>query len=230
MKKYLFLLLIPYISSASDPDMQVGFGFSLMPKSNYYSLNIGDFNHFKQNSSDSVFKTPQYGYGRSQFEVGNGIGVNLSAISGTQMYGLGDNERGMSPFLGMELGGRIQLNSADSVNNYYIWHPGIGVGLQTDLGGIRLLGLLRTGAAAETYDRSGILPSFNYMWGYGFNLNTNDLGFSADAIYYGFNRIYGIDTAYKFDDYNVDFRLETLSNVNSFIQENRGYFMIKFKF
>lgn len=151
---------------------------------NDYAAVIEGQNHFKQRRGQYGLR--QYGQGEARFEIGNGLGLTLSATSGLTLIGLNQNRPFVSPFFGVEpVSGRITWNTNTNHNNYYEWLPMAAAGVQFEMGSCRLLPIARAGGAAGNIVSPGLIPKFGTAIGAGTYLNCLrfDLGAEATQIF-----------------------------------------------
>jgi hypothetical protein len=138
-------------------------------------------NHFKQR--EDTFGYVRYGYGQSRLEFGTGFGLSLSAISGFELHGL-EEDRHAGLFVGIEpFSGRIELNTADSREDFYDWLPAASAGIQLAYGGCKMLPLLKGGGAIGNLGKSGIWPSANPAYGLAAHLNCNRFDLSTEVLH-----------------------------------------------
>lgn len=209
--KYLILLLIASLlphSAQCDPG--IGASQTQGNGGNLYSLEIGDYAHFNQ--KEKILGFYRYGFGRGSLEIGNGIGVNLSSDGGFTLWGLYDSGDGIMPQLGLDIGGRVRVNSNQVVKSYYEWLPAATWGPQFRLGDVNILLVGKAGAALGTFDKSGILPDASGLLAGALYVNTPfiDLGISYSE--FGGNKLISFDTIYKCDKLSLGLRVESLGN------------------
>lgn len=231
MKLLIRLLVIKLILAAwfyAQPaygDPGVGLGVIQGNGGNQYNLEIGDFSHFNQ--KEKTFGLYRYGFGRGTLEIGNGIGLNLSSDGGFTLWGLYNNGDGIMPQLGVDIGGRIHVNSNPAVKSYYQWLPALTWGPQFRLEGVNILVVGKAGAAIGTYDKLGILPDASGLIGAALYSNTPlvDLGFSYSE--FGDSRLISFDTVYRHDKLSLGLRIESLGNELKNLREVSASALIK---
>jgi hypothetical protein len=168
-----------YQAPAFNTPVGVGSLLGRADDQNQYALVIEGQNHFKQRRGPYGIR--QYGHGESRLELGNGVGLSLSATSGVSLYGLKPGET-WSPHVGIEaLSGRITVNTNGSFERYYEWLPMMSAGLQFAVTrSCRLLPLARAGGGAGNLGKNGWAPSLRAAYGTGAYLNCADLDVAAE--------------------------------------------------
>lgn len=110
------------------------------------SAALESHNYLQQKTSNLGLR--QYGVAQSRAEIGRASGVQMSATTGVTLLGLGDEEAGLSPHVGLEpFSGRLHLRFGIENNDFYEWQPALAMGVQMQAGECRLLPLLRGGGA-----------------------------------------------------------------------------------
>lgn len=226
-RNYLInLLLLLLISNNGYADVGFGFSHTTGNSGNYYGFSIGDFNHFDQSFKDR-FDMYHYGYGRSTLTVGNGVELKLSANSGITLYGLKDHKEDLFAHVGVDVGGRLLLNSNTAVKSYYEWMPALVLGPQWRVGTFTGMVASKWGIAIGNYDRPNLLPDLYPSYGLGVYLNNKVLDFGADYARFGDNFLLSLDAVYKFDNKSLNLRIDTRDNYPGGLKENNISLLFK---
>jgi len=196
---------------------------------------VGDSHNFLSNRhTRSGFRL--YGFAQSRLEIGEGIGFAMAASTGIAVGR--DNQRRISPHLGIELfSGRLSLHSNASRLKFYQWLPAAALGAQLQFGSCRLLPLLRAGFSIGNLTHKGILPNVRGTVGSAAYLNCAgfDLAAELSRMHEGRNPVDSgiLDVAFPVlsSEWKLGIRGETLFQKErttvSFIQEQRVILMIR---
>lgn len=121
---------------------------------------IGEIEHFNQ--KDKLYGFRRYGFGYGSMQIGNGIGVDLISSSGMFL-----TEEAQSIQVGVDIGGRFDFNTNNSVDSFYHWLPGITVGPSYTLFGYKGFSGFKAGVEIGNYHIPSLIPSFNTYYGAG---------------------------------------------------------------
>lgn len=179
----LFLLILPY-TALSDDGIALGLGKASGQR---YSAILGDYNTFDQQRRDQSGWVWRYGVGYSRLQIGNNLGLNMSANTGVAIGGVPqDKDTGVGPVLGLEpINGHIQYNTSPYVQDFYQGFLGPSAGLQASLDKCRFLALGKGGGSAGTLGKNGIVPNAELAWGYSGFMSCGDLAAGFSRLFVG---------------------------------------------
>jgi hypothetical protein len=227
----------------SDP-IGVGSLYQKSGDSKDYALVVEDDQHFRQRGKS--LGVTRYGFAESRLELGSSTGVNLAAVSGITLFGLGDGQW-FSPHMGIEpFSSRLTWNTSHDRESFYEWLPMVSIGPQFAASTCRILPLVKGGASVGNLGYSGLLPRFNWAYGTGAHLNCSRFNLGAELIRSDVNPSPidsgTLDVSYQpsFTDLRFGFRGEALihrsdrsslfSDASSSLrQERRVLFVIRMK-
>lgn len=224
MKKLLPLIfLAPSFALAED---SLSYGLGVMPENNsvYVSFNLGDDQHFDQNSPQYGYY--RYGFGYGNLQLGNGLGFNTATSSGLVLVGIKDSDKDVSPMLGVEPGARIIVNTSESVASYYEVFPAISLGLQVRNSDLQGTVVAKTGFGLGNWGRKDLAPDASLAIGGAAYLNFSVMSIGAEYLAFGRNNMISANLKAKKGDHIFSLILSTING--SGLSENTGILMWSF--
>lgn len=167
---------------AQADDSGLYFGFSTT-NGTFYGLVIGEPNHFDQ--SEKQPGNYRYGFGEGGLHLGNGFGLKLASSGGIAFIGVKDSDKILSPLVGLDFGGQVNLNTNGSARSYYQWFPGLSLGLQTRVNDLQLSIMGKGGLGLGNFTSQGLAPSGALSAGGAAYLMYKGFGVGLDVVRFG---------------------------------------------
>lgn len=171
---FLLAVFVGRILLAGQPS-PVAFGGT--ERNDKLALTIQDFGSF-QPGKETFFGVRRYGFGTGSLELGRIAAISAKSRNGITVYA----PQGLfQPHIGLQLiSGDIRVNTAPVGNNYYLWQPGVDVGLISIPLGI--MANVKVGRIVTNYNlEKGWGPHQNYFTGYSVNAKLLGVAFNYDV-------------------------------------------------